>query len=131
MGMKAVTVESTVMTTMIWILNLHLAVPHLAVLVEIGVLTLMELSLLVIVKLLMTGLPQRDLLEGGAKGLIDCLIMKLRKKLSKRRKKSLEKICNMIFLDDNIPGRLHRSFISLFCCLSQNVQQYKKYYHTK
>ena len=34
--MKAATVESTVMTTMIWILNLHLAVPHLAVLVEIG-----------------------------------------------------------------------------------------------
>jgi hypothetical protein len=34
--MKAVTVESTVMTMMIWILDLHLAVPHLVVLVEIG-----------------------------------------------------------------------------------------------
>ena len=34
--MKAATVESTVMTTMIRKLNLHLAVPHLVVLVEIG-----------------------------------------------------------------------------------------------
>merc|ERR1719183_2553946 len=96
----ATMVESTVMTTMIWTLDLHLVVPHLVVLVETGVLTLMELSFLVIVKLLMTGLLQRDLLEVGAKGLIDCLIMKPRKQLLKRRKKSLGKICNMIFHDD-------------------------------
>lgn len=32
----ATMVESTVMTTMIWTLDLHLAVPHLVVLVEIG-----------------------------------------------------------------------------------------------
>merc|ERR1712051_882472 len=57
--MTAMMVESTVMTTMIWTLDLHLAVPHLVVLVEIGVLTLMELSFLVIVKLSMTGLLQR------------------------------------------------------------------------
>ena len=35
-AMKATMVESTVMTTMIWTLDLHLAVPHLVVLVEIG-----------------------------------------------------------------------------------------------
>merc|ERR1712051_1163405 len=57
--MMATMVESTVMTTMTWTLDLHLVVPHLVVLVEIGVLTLMELSFLVIVKLLMTGLLQR------------------------------------------------------------------------
>merc|ERR1711997_1109081 len=57
--MTATMVESTVMITMIWTLDLHLAVLHLVVLVEIGVLTLMELSFLVIVKLLMTGLLQR------------------------------------------------------------------------
>ena len=35
-AMKATMVESTVMTTMIWTLDRHLAVPHLVVLVEIG-----------------------------------------------------------------------------------------------
>ena len=35
-AMRATMVESTVMTTMIWTLDLHLAVPHLVVLVEIG-----------------------------------------------------------------------------------------------
>ena len=34
--MKATMAESTVMTTMIWTLDLHLAVPHLVVLVETG-----------------------------------------------------------------------------------------------
>ena len=34
--MTATMVESTVMITMIWTLDLHLAVPHLVVLVEIG-----------------------------------------------------------------------------------------------
>ena len=34
--MMATMVESTVMTTMIWTLDLHLAVPHLVVLVETG-----------------------------------------------------------------------------------------------
>ena len=42
--MKAMTVESTVMTTMIWILDLHLAVPHLVVLVEIGLFVCLNLG---------------------------------------------------------------------------------------
>ena len=54
--MKAATVESTVMTTMIWILNLHLAVPHLAVLVEIGLFVLILGSLLSIVGILSKGI---------------------------------------------------------------------------
>ena len=54
-------------------------------------------SKMLLLKYIQTYLSYPDLLEGGAKGLIDCLIMKLRKQLSKRRKKSLGKICNMIF----------------------------------
>ena len=54
-------------------------------------------SKMLLLKYIQTYLTYPDLLEGGAKGLIDCLIMKPRKQLSKRRKKSLGKICNMIF----------------------------------
>ena len=42
--MKAMMVESTVMTTMIWTLDLHLAVPHLVVLVEIGLFVRLNLG---------------------------------------------------------------------------------------
>ena len=54
-------------------------------------------SKMLLLKYIQTYLSYPDLLEVGAKGLIDCLIMKPRKQLLKRRKKSLGKICNMIF----------------------------------
>ena len=65
---------------------------------KIGVLMLMELSHLVPDSqplLIQTYLSYPDLLEGGVKG--HCLIIKLRKQLSKRRKKFLGKICYVIY----------------------------------